>query len=123
MQKEKTMPLIIFEDKSMNPLPLKGSVIGANSIDVNMAILDKFFVGKTIRVYWSQAGHQLNADDSWITSMCIKGKLEHKGLWFRVLVNDDTYTYFGLDDILTVAIRSKESKRPHSIALISKDNS
>ena len=123
MQKEKTMPLIIFEDKSMNPLPLKGSVIGANSIDVNMAILDKFFVGKTIRVYWSQAGHQLSADGSWITSMCIKGKLEQKGHWYRVLVDNETYTYFDLIDILSICVRSKNSKVLNSISLVSKNNS
>jgi len=115
-------PLIAFEDKKMNPLGM-GNMNITNLPGHNEEMINRFLVGKTIRVYWSQAGHQLNADDSWITSMCIIGKLEHKGSWFRVLVNDDTYTYFGLDDILMVAVRSKESKRPHSIALISKDNS
>tara|TARA_R100001440_G_scaffold28066_4_gene45633 strand:- start:295 stop:654 length:360 start_codon:yes stop_codon:yes gene_type:complete len=116
------MPLVAFEDKKMNPLPLKGSVIGANSIDVNLALIDKFFVGKEVRVYWSSVGHQLNADGHFVTSICIRGKLEHQGEWYRVLVNNDTYCYFAFEDILTMMVRSKESKRPNSIALISPKN-
>ena len=115
-------PLIAFEDKSMNPLPLKGDLQMSNMIDVNKSLIDKFFVGKEIRVYWSQAGHQLNADEHFVTSICIKGILEHKGNWYRVLVENDTYTYFYYNDILTMAVRSKESKRPNSIALASSKN-
>ena len=65
-------PLIAFEDKSMNPLPLKGDLQMSNMIDVNKSLIDKFFVGKEIRVYWSQAGHQLNDDEDFVTSICIR---------------------------------------------------
>ena len=116
------MPLVAFEDKKMNPLPVKGNMQMLSNIDVYKNLLDKFFVGKEVRVYWSQAGHQLNADGHFITSICLKGKLEHHGNWYRVLIENDTYTYFAFEDILTMAVRSKDSKRPNSISLISKNN-
>ena len=116
------MPLVAFEDKKMNPLPVKGNMQMLSNIDVYKNLLDKFFVGKEVRVYWSQAGHQLNPDGHFITSICLKGKLEHKGNWYRVLIENDTYTYFAFEDILTMAVRSKDSKRPNSISLISKNN-
>ena len=115
-------PLIAFEDKNMNPLPLKGHMQMTNMVDVNKAIIDQFFVGKIIRVYWSSVGHQLNADGHYVTSLCVKGELEERGNWYRVLVDDDTYTYFDYMDILTMAVRSKESKRPNSISLKSSKN-
>ena len=114
-------PLIAFEDKNDCPIHKSGIQIHSSK-EHNLSLIKKFLVGKIIKVYWSQAGHQLNADSAWITSICIKGKLEHKGNWFRVLVENDTYTYFGYEDILTVAIRDKAVKKPHSIALISKKN-
>ena len=114
-------PLIAFEDKNDCPIH-KGGIQIYSSKEHNLSLIKKFLVGKIIKVYWSQAGHQLNADSAWITSICIKGKLEHKGNWFRVLVENDTYTYFGYEDILTVAVRDKTVKKPHSISLISKKN-
>ena len=120
----KPMPVLAWEDKSMNPLPLEGNMQMTNSDEYNTGILDKYFVGKIVKVYWSSLGHKLNANDqgSFVTSMCIKGKLEHIGHWFRVLVENSTYAYFGYKDVLTMLIRSKESNRPNSISLRSKDN-
>ena len=114
-------PLIAFEDKTDCPIH-KGGIQVHSSKEYNLSLIEQYLVGKIIKVYWSQAGHQLNDDKAWITSICIKGKLEHKGKVFRVLVENDTYTYFGYEDILTVAVRDKAVKKPHSISLISKKN-
>ena len=113
--------LIMFEDKSLDPAGMGGvqGHGGLGSKEYDLMTIDKLLVGKIVRVYWSQAGHKLNADDAWITSICIKGKLEHKGNWFRVLVENDTYCYFDFDDILTVGVRKE---RPHSISLKSESN-
>jgi hypothetical protein len=51
--------------------------------------------------------------------MCIKGTLEHKGKWFRVLIEDEIYCYFNYEDILTIGIRTKKT---NSIALKSNKN-
>ena len=113
--------LIMLEDKSLDPAKIGGvqGHGGTGSKEYDLFLIEKFLVGKTIRVYWSEAGHQLNSDKGWITSMSIKGKLEHKGNWFRVLVENDIYTYFGFDDILTVAVRKEKL---HCISLRSKNN-
>jgi hypothetical protein len=114
--------MIVFEDKSLDPAKLGGiqSHNGVGSEYYTLDIINKLLVGKTIRVYWSEQGNTLSSDNGWITSMCIKGKLENKSnKCFRVLVNDDTYTYFGFSDILTVCVRKD---RPNSISLKSKSN-
>ena len=81
-----------------------------------------FLVGKTIRVYWSMEGHTLSNDHGFIPSICIKGKLENIKNWYRVLIENDTYCYFDFERVLSVAVRSKDSKRPNSISLKSNKN-
>jgi len=113
--------LIVYEDKTQDPIN-KGGIQGHSSKEYQQEIIKKQLVGKVVRVYWSVEGHNLNRDDGFIPSMCIKGKLEQKGVWYRVLIEDDTYCYFDFEHILTVAIRSKKSDRPNSISLKSKKN-
>jgi len=119
--------LIVFEDKTLDPLN-KGGVQGHGGVgskEYQEYIIDQHLVGKVVRVYWSIEGHTLNNNDgsnTYIPSICVKGKLEHKGVWYRVLIEDDTYCYFDFEHILIVSIRSKKSDRPNSIALKSKKN-
>jgi len=111
-------PTILFEDKKLNPIGL-GNVITTNLKEYNLDVINNYLVGKEIRVYWSSAGHKLNDDNSYITSMCIKGTLEHKGNWFRVLIEDEIYCYFNYEDILTIGIRTKKT---NSISLKTNKN-
>lgn len=113
--------LIVFEDKSLDPANIGGiqGHGGKGSKQYDEHIIKKLLVGETVRVYWSSEGHKLNSDFGWITSICIIGKLECGGSWYRVLQNDDTYTYFGFEDILTCAVRKS---KPHSISLRSHNN-
>jgi hypothetical protein len=111
-------PIIMFEDKKLNPF-LKGNLIQTNVKLANEEIINKYLINKVVRVYWSSAGHKLNYDNAYITSMCIKGTLEHKGNLFRVLIEDEIYCYFNYEDILTIGIRTKKT---NSIALKSNKN-
>jgi len=111
-------PIIMFEDKKLNPFH-KGNLIQTNVKLANEEIINKYLVNNIVRVYWSSAGHTLNKEDHFITSMCIKGKLEHKGTWFRILIEDDNYCYFDYEDILTIGIRDTKT---HSISLKSVKN-
>ena len=106
-----TQPLISFENKNLDPRKMGGSQI--HSLDLyNQDLIKKLLEGKTICVYWSEGGHQRNANDDDCrhpTSVCIKGKLEIKdNVHYRVLYNDDIYSYFNFSDILTVGIREKK---------------
>jgi len=116
--------MIMFEDKSLDPAGRGGMQMhgGPGSKEYQKSIIDNFLVGNTIRVYWSVEGHTLSSDDSFIPSICIKGKLENIKNWYRVLVENDTYAYFDFERILSVAIRSKDSGRFHSISLRSDKN-
>ena len=115
---------IVYEDKNQDPAKMGGIQIhgGHGSKEYQKDIIKNNLVGRIVRVYWSVEGHTLNSDDGFIPSMCIKGKLEHIGNWYRVLIEDDTYCYFDYEHILTVGIRSKASDRPNSIALKSNKN-
>jgi len=116
--------MILFEDKKMDPAG-KGGVQfhgGPGSKEYQKSIISNYLVGKTIRVYWSVEGHTLNRNDVFIPSICIKGKLENIRNWYRVLIENDTYCYFDFEHILSVAVRSKDSKRPNSISLKSNKN-
>ena len=114
-------PMLIYEDKSLDPAKKGGVQMhgGPGSKEYQKSVIDAHCVGKEIRVYWSQAGHQLNGGDHWITSICIKGELENMENFYRVLVENDTYCYFGFEDILSVNLRKD---RPHSMSIKSKNN-
>ena len=116
--------MILFEDKKMDPAK-KGGVqfhCGHGSKEYQKSIINNYLVGKTIRVYWSMEGHTLSNDHGFIPSICIKGKLENIKNWYRVLIENDTYCYFDFERILSVSVRSKDSKRPNSISLKSNKN-
>ena len=113
--------LIVFEDKSLDPAKIGGiqGHGGYGSKEYDLHLIRTLLAGKIVRVYWSTEGHQLSSNFGWVTSLCIKGKLEDMKSFFRVLIDDDNYCYFDFDDILTVAIRKEKT---HSISLRSNKN-
>ena len=113
--------LIVFEDKSLDPAKIGGiqGHGGYGSKEYDLHLIRTLLAGKTVRVYWSTEGHKLSSDFGWITSLCIKGKLEDMKSFFRVLIDDDNYCYFDFEDILTVAIRKEKT---HTISLRSNKN-
>ena len=79
-----------------------------SSTDIHSALMD--IVGDTVVVCCTTHGHVRNHFD---TSISVKGKLEYnnalssKHCFFRVVANDQTFSYFDIEDITAVVIGTK----------------